>query len=155
MESGGIEYSFALIPRGGVGFFLDPEYAAAAAVRSTPPSATFAGDQYSIAALLYHLLSGRHHPDFSLEKESLLGQILKGSPVPLAARGLPGWLHWIECFCARSAKEASRTDFPMWRAWQWRTTRTCCEPTLLRKTEPDVRISVHRRDMRHRPEKTG
>ena len=82
--------SFALVPRGGVGFFLDPQYAGAALAHSELPPATFAGDQYSIAALVYYLVRGRHYLDFSLEKESLLRQIVEESPVPLAARGLPG-----------------------------------------------------------------
>ena len=81
---------FASVPRGGAGFFLDPEYAGAVLAHSMPPPGTFAGDQYSIAALIYHLVSGRHYLDFSLEKELLLRQIVEESPVPLAARGLPG-----------------------------------------------------------------
>jgi eukaryotic-like serine/threonine-protein kinase len=82
--------AFAMIPRGGVGFFLDPEYAGASLAHSMLPTATLAGDQYSIAALLYLLASGRQYLDFSLEKELLLRQILEESPVPLAARGVPG-----------------------------------------------------------------
>jgi serine/threonine-protein kinase len=86
----GGDEGFANLPRGGVGFFLDPEYASAALAHSMPPPAAFAGEQYSIAALIYHLVTGRHCLDFSLEKERLLRQIVEQPPVPLVARGLPG-----------------------------------------------------------------
>jgi serine/threonine protein kinase len=81
---------FALLPRGGVGFFFDPEYARAALDHSVLPLATFAGEQYSIGALIYLLVTGRHYLDFSVEKEKLLHQIVEQLPLPLAARGLPG-----------------------------------------------------------------
>ncbi len=88
MECG--DERFALLPRGGVGFFFDPEYARAALDHSVLPLATFASEQYSIGALIYHLAAGRHYLDFSVEKERLLHQIVEQPPVPLAARGLPG-----------------------------------------------------------------
>jgi serine/threonine protein kinase len=85
-----IDETFAFLPRGGVGFFFDPEYASAALAHSVLPPASFAGEQYSIGALIYHLATARHYLDFSLEKERLLNQIVEQPPVPLAARGLPG-----------------------------------------------------------------
>lgn len=81
---------FATAPRGGVGFFLDPEYATAELSHSMPPPSTRAGEQFSVSALIYYLLTGHYYLDFSLEKEAVLRQIVEQLPVPLAARGLVG-----------------------------------------------------------------
>jgi eukaryotic-like serine/threonine-protein kinase len=76
--------------RGGVGFFLEPEYAQAVLAGSMPPSSSFAGEQYAVAALVYFLLSGRYYMDFSYEKEEMLRQIAEQPPLTLAQRGLLG-----------------------------------------------------------------
>lgn len=76
-------------PRGGVGFFFEPEYARAILSGSAPPRSTASGEQYSVAALIYFLLSGQHYLDFSYGKEEMLRQIVELAPVPLVERGLP------------------------------------------------------------------
>jgi eukaryotic-like serine/threonine-protein kinase len=78
------------IPRGGVGFFLEPEYAGAALSGTMRPLSTRAGEQYSVAALVYSLLTGHHYLDFSYGKEDMLRQIVEQSPVALEARGVAG-----------------------------------------------------------------
>lgn len=75
--------------RGGVAFYLEPEYAKAARAGSALPQPTIAGEQYALAALLYYLLSGAHYLDFSLEKQEMLRQIEEDTPLPLSSRGLP------------------------------------------------------------------
>ena len=78
------------VMRGGVGFFYDPEYAAALLeAKSSPPS--FVGEQYSLAALIYLLLTGTHYLDFTLERESLLRQIVEDDPIPFQACGMDDW----------------------------------------------------------------
>jgi eukaryotic-like serine/threonine-protein kinase len=77
-------------PRGGVGFFFEPEYAKAVLSDSMPPLSSRAGEQYSVAALVYFLLSGQHYVDFSYGKEAVLRQIAEQPPIPFSARGLPG-----------------------------------------------------------------
>ena len=79
-----------LIPRGGVGFFLDPEYAGAALSGTIRPLSTRAGEQYSVAALIYSLLTGHYYLDFSYGKEALLRQIVEQPPLSMEARGVPG-----------------------------------------------------------------
>ncbi|MEA2694778.1 MAG: eukaryotic-like serine/threonine-protein kinase, partial [Acidobacteriota bacterium] len=54
--------------RGGVGFFFEPEHAAAARAGLPAPAVSPEGEQYALAALLYLLLTGAHYRDFSLEK---------------------------------------------------------------------------------------
>ncbi|MFI8836108.1 lanthionine synthetase LanC family protein [Streptomyces afghaniensis] len=66
--------------RGGVDFYLEPEYVRARLAGRRPPAATTAGEQYSLAALVYHLITGRHYLDFSLEKEALREQIVQDEP---------------------------------------------------------------------------
>ncbi len=78
------------VVRGGVGFFYDPEYASALlGAKSSPPS--FLGEQYSLAALIYLLITGTHYLDFTLERESLLRQIVEDDPIPFQARGIDDW----------------------------------------------------------------
>jgi len=79
------------LSRGGVPFLLEPEVARAELAGEQPPPATEEGEQYSIAALLYQLISGVPYLDFDLRWEVLLQQIVEEPPLPLAARGLSPW----------------------------------------------------------------
>lgn len=67
-------------PRGGVAFFFDPGLAAARRSGATPPQADAASEQYSVAALLYLLLSGRQYLDFSYDQETAFRQICEERP---------------------------------------------------------------------------
>ena len=87
--------------RGGVAFFFEPEYAAAARAGQEPPPATLAGEQYGVAALLYLLAAGVHPIDFSLEKTEMLRQIAEEPPLPFAERGAEPWPE-LEAVLARA-----------------------------------------------------
>jgi serine/threonine-protein kinase len=78
-------------PRGGVGFFFEPECAAAVSRGQQPPCASLLGEQYALAALLYSLLTGAEYVDFSLTKDEMMRQILEVSPVPFAQRSMASW----------------------------------------------------------------
>lgn len=70
--------------RGGVDFFLEPEYAEALlAGRTSVP--TPVGEQYSVAALIYLVLTGAHTHSFSLEREQMLRQLREELPLPFSA----------------------------------------------------------------------
>ena len=71
--------------RGGIAFFLDPEYAAAMRAGKPLPPVSKAGEQYSLAVLIYHLLTGLHYLDFSLEQDEMLRQIMEDAPLPFEA----------------------------------------------------------------------
>ncbi len=73
--------------RGGVGFFFEPEFARARQFRQAPPESTTSGEQYSVAALLYLLYSGRHYLEFSAEKGELMRQIAEDPPLPVVHHG--------------------------------------------------------------------
>jgi serine/threonine-protein kinase len=77
--------------RGGVGFFFEPEYAAATLANGEQLAATPAGEQYGVAAMLYLLATGVHCVDFSLERKEMLRQIAEEPPLPFAERGVEPW----------------------------------------------------------------
>ena len=106
--------------RGGVGFFFEPEYARAVNKGEAPPPPTFAGEQYSLAALLYLLMTGSHYLDFSLEKHEMFRQIEQEPMVSFSARGIDPWPDVERVLCKALSKEpsdrfASVAEFA--RAW--------------------------------------
>ncbi|MBB5220355.1 serine/threonine-protein kinase [Amaricoccus macauensis] len=97
-----IDFGYAVMPasveprtarasRGGIAFFLEPEYAQALRAGEPSPPATALGEQYAVAALLYLLVTGSHYVDFSLEPDQLLGQIAEEQPLPFAKRNTRPW----------------------------------------------------------------
>jgi serine/threonine-protein kinase len=80
-------------PRGraGVGFFFEPECAAALRSGLPAPVPSAAGEQYSLAALLYLLLTGSHYLDFSLERDEMMRQIAEAPPLPFSESGEEPW----------------------------------------------------------------
>ncbi len=78
-------------PRGGVAWYLDPEYAGALLRGEPDPPLTAAAEQYSLAALAYRLLTGDHYLEFGLERPVLLRQIVSDDPLPFARRGTEPW----------------------------------------------------------------
>lgn len=87
--------------RGGIDFFMEPEVAAARLARRHAPALTEAGEQYSIATLLYLLLTGTHTHAFSLEHEEMLRQLLDEPPRSFADHGVSG-LGAVEAVLARA-----------------------------------------------------
>lgn len=77
--------------RAGVSFFFEPEFAEAARSGAPPPLATPKGEQYSLAVLIYFLLTGRHYLDFTIEKHEMLRQIAEDSMIPFSQRKVPPW----------------------------------------------------------------
>ena len=72
------------VGRGGMYYFFEPEYLAA---RGHDGAATLAGEQYSIAALLYLLITNEHYLDFRLERDEMVRQVETEPPLPFAKRG--------------------------------------------------------------------
>jgi serine/threonine-protein kinase len=80
----------ASVPRRGVGFYFEPEYARARAAGIVAPTVTERGEQYAVGALIYFLLAGTHYVDFRLD-DALWQQIAELAPIPFERRGLPSW----------------------------------------------------------------
>ncbi|HUR81636.1 MAG TPA: lanthionine synthetase LanC family protein [Thermoanaerobaculia bacterium] len=76
--------------RGGMAMFYEPEYYIARA-QNLHPYATFAGEQYGVAALLYLLITGHHYLDFRYERDEMAQQVINDPPVSFAARHTPPW----------------------------------------------------------------
>jgi serine/threonine-protein kinase len=74
--------------RGGIDFFMEPEIAQARLEGSWPPALSAAGEQYSLAALLYLLLTGAHTHAFALEHAEMLRQLLDEPPIAFARHGV-------------------------------------------------------------------
>jgi len=87
--------------RGGVAFYFEPEYAAAVRAGEAPPAASFLGEQYALAALLYQLLAGAPTHDFKLAKDEMLRQIAEEPPLPFALREAEPWPA-VEALLARA-----------------------------------------------------
>ena len=106
-----IEEDVPAFPRGGVAFFYEPELAQAFLNRHSPPRARPLGEQYSIAALLYLLVTGHHYFDFNLENKAMLGQIIAESPISFQERGLEPWPE-LENILARAMAKQAEQRYP-------------------------------------------
>lgn len=78
------------VGRGGMYYFFEPEYLAAQREGRQIP-ATIAGEQYSIAALLYLVITSEHYLDFRIERDEMMRQVENEPPVPFAKHGLAPW----------------------------------------------------------------
>ncbi len=133
--------------RGGISFFFEPEFARAALENLPSPPATFAGEQYALAAMLYLLLTGAHTQDFKLERVEMLGQIANGAMAPFAQRGFEAWPA-VEQMLAKalSRDPAGRYSSTREFAQAWSSVEL---PRLAPATtpEPDSRLRQIRREV--------
>ena len=84
-----IDYGYASIPgnsrnvqRGGTGFYYEPEFAVAVLTDEAHPLVTEKAEQYSIAVLLYWLITGHQYLNFSFERKKLFSQVANDEPLP-------------------------------------------------------------------------
>lgn len=102
---------FASWKRGGVGFFFEPEYAAASLSGAPLPIATPAGEQYALGVLAYLLLSGHHYLDFSFDESRMYRQILESPAQSFAEAGAASWPA-VEAVLARALAKAPEQRYP-------------------------------------------
>lgn len=74
------DQKFSRASRAGIGFYFEPEYAATFLSPKAAPLSSFAGEQYAIAAAIYHILSGQHYLSFSAERNEMMRQIVEDQP---------------------------------------------------------------------------
>ncbi|HET8775408.1 MAG TPA: lanthionine synthetase LanC family protein [Thermoanaerobaculia bacterium] len=104
-----------LMPRGGMYYFFEPEYLAAGQ-RGQELAASYAGEQYALAALLYALIAGQHYLDFRYEREEMMRQTQFDPPLPFTARGIPPWPE-VEAILVRALEKDPSRRFPSMRAF--------------------------------------
>jgi eukaryotic-like serine/threonine-protein kinase len=97
--------------RGGIPFFHEPQYARALLEDTLPPPVTPAGEQFSVAALLYHVVTGVHACDFTLERQGMLRQLAEMQPRSFEERGLDPWPS-LEAVLRRALSVNSRDRYP-------------------------------------------
>jgi serine/threonine protein kinase len=79
------------VPRAGVGFYFEPECAVALVSGQPAPPSSALGEQYSVGAIVYQLLTGTTHLDFSLQYEEMLRQIAQSDPRDWSSLGVEPW----------------------------------------------------------------
>ena len=104
-----------VMPRGGMYYFFEPEYLAAGQ-RGQELAASFAGEQYALAALLYALIAGQHYLDFRFERDEMMRQTINDPPLPFTARGIPPWPE-VEGILIRALSKNPADRFPSMRAF--------------------------------------
>ncbi len=110
-----IDQAGSLAPRGGVAFYFDPELADAQRSQK-PATLSAAGEQYSVASLLYQVWTGVYYVDWSLERDELLRQIVEEDPVPFEARNVTPWPA-LEETLRRALEKRPERRFPSMRAF--------------------------------------
>lgn len=76
--------------RGGIPFFYEPEFAAAART-GRPRPASPAGEQFAVAAMLWFVATGVHSQAFRLGRDEMLDDIANGAPRTFTACGVAPW----------------------------------------------------------------
>ena len=77
-------------PRGFVAPIVDPELARAIAAHASSPL-TIASEQFTVAALIYLLVTGQYHQDFVVDRFRMLEQAAGNAALPFSARGTAPW----------------------------------------------------------------
>lgn len=83
--------SIVTYERGGVGWAYEPEFANAVINKTIEPRVTYEAEQYSIAAVIHYLLTGKHHHIFPLERLEMFKSILENEPLSLEKCGQDRW----------------------------------------------------------------
>ncbi|HEX8407545.1 MAG TPA: lanthionine synthetase LanC family protein [Thermoanaerobaculia bacterium] len=95
--------TLAPMPRGGMYYFFEPEYLASLH-GPRQLEATYKGEQYALAALLYLILTGKHYLEFRFDREEMMRQSREEPPLPFAQRGVAPWPE-VETILRRALKK--------------------------------------------------
>jgi serine/threonine-protein kinase len=98
------------MPRGGMYYFFEPEYLESL-YGPRQLHATYAGEQFALAALIYLILTGKHYLDFRLDREEMMRQSRTEPPLPFAERGVPPWPE-VEAILHRALEKDPARRFP-------------------------------------------
>ena len=70
------------IQRAGTGFFYEPEFAKAVVNKKRRPALTESSEQYSAAAVLYKVITGRDYLNYSFDESKIYHQIMSDELIP-------------------------------------------------------------------------
>jgi len=104
-----------LMPRGGMYYFFEPEYLASLYGPSQLP-ASYAGEQYALAAMIYLFLTGKHYLEFRFDREEMIRQAREEAPLPFARRGVAPWPE-VERILQRALSKNPAQRYPNMRAF--------------------------------------
>jgi serine/threonine-protein kinase len=97
--------------RADINYFSEPEYAKAILAGLSAPMPTMQGEQFSLAALLYALLTGAQYLKFPLERDAVLQYIVTASVLPFSAWSIPPWFE-VEGLLATALSKEPADRFP-------------------------------------------
>ncbi|HET9235261.1 MAG TPA: protein kinase, partial [Candidatus Eisenbacteria bacterium] len=103
--------------RGGVEFFLEPECVRAFLAGVRPPPCSERGEQYSLATLLYAVITGAQYLEFTLQREQGLRQIVEEEPRSFSQRGVDAWPE-VEAVIGRALRKDPNERFPSVEAFE-------------------------------------
>lgn len=78
-------------PRGGLGHYFEPEYAASFNTKTRLPQSSFSGEQHILAHFLYTQMTGHHYVQFSAEQKQGMLQLAGSTPEPFSRWGIEPW----------------------------------------------------------------
>ncbi len=102
-------------PRAGVDHYFEPEYAKAYLRKKVRPAATMAGEQYSVAALLFRIMSGHWYLTPTIERDVAFQQIAEAEPRRFSSVGV-GADDALEGILLRALHKEPGQRFPTMRA---------------------------------------
>jgi serine/threonine-protein kinase len=77
--------------RAGFSWNTEPEAAASFAVSGSVDAASTAGEQFSIASVVYTLICGEHYSGAAPTRDDLLKKVMESRPLPFARHGFESW----------------------------------------------------------------
>jgi serine/threonine-protein kinase len=90
--SSGEDAGLSRARRGGLGFFYEPEFAAASIQElAKPPLSSFSGEQHILAHLIYQLITSHGYAEFSAEREASMRQLAASEPEPFERWSIAPW----------------------------------------------------------------
>jgi serine/threonine-protein kinase len=84
-------HPLSVAPRAGAGMFFEPECAAAIVFGRGEQPSSFAGEQYSVAAIAFELFTGATHIDFAPRYDEMIRQIADAEPRAWSDLGVRAW----------------------------------------------------------------
>jgi len=81
----------------GVSFYTEPEVAKAFIDGNRPPLSSESGEQFSVAALIFELLSGDKYQEFNLEQSEMFKQIANAKPIDFVLPHGSRWQPMEDC----------------------------------------------------------